>query len=231
MISATLQHLFESAGFSCDSCVYVQRKTTNKKEGVDVDRIFVQGRFRKVSQVKFCNGINGINEELSTGHNLDNHSSANGNHVTETSAIAINLLPPTTSSATGIPAETLAHSGSSYTDQMPSSSHHIGNDSLSSLLDACSKPSDSDCYKPLSDLAQHLKSLHKSRRKNKTVVVNFDDSTIDRIRNVVHIHWESKFKGCADWAGKIFDWYLQLEHLGELEHENVQTSAKVSGNL
>lgn len=41
--------LFEQSGFLVESNEYVQRKTVNVKEGIDVPRIFVQGKFRKKS--------------------------------------------------------------------------------------------------------------------------------------------------------------------------------------
>lgn len=40
-----LSRLFVAAGFRVDSCQYVMRRTVNKKEGVDVRRTFVQGKF------------------------------------------------------------------------------------------------------------------------------------------------------------------------------------------
>ncbi|XP_015439539.1 PREDICTED: methyltransferase-like protein 6 [Dufourea novaeangliae] len=39
--------LFESAGFRTLTCDYVQRRTVNLKENIDVARIFVQGKFEK----------------------------------------------------------------------------------------------------------------------------------------------------------------------------------------
>ena len=42
-----LSMLFTSAGFDVVSCEYVSRQTVNKKEGVDVRRTFVQGKFRR----------------------------------------------------------------------------------------------------------------------------------------------------------------------------------------
>lgn len=39
--------LLTDAGYDVISCHYVQRRTVNKKEGVDVPRIFVQGKFLK----------------------------------------------------------------------------------------------------------------------------------------------------------------------------------------
>jgi len=34
-------------GFRTESCEYIYRRTVNKKEGVDVQRVFVQGKFRR----------------------------------------------------------------------------------------------------------------------------------------------------------------------------------------
>ncbi|XP_043195061.1 tRNA N(3)-methylcytidine methyltransferase METTL6-like [Amphibalanus amphitrite] len=42
-----LTSLFTEAGFDVTSCEYVSRRTVNKKEGVDVSRTFVQGKFRR----------------------------------------------------------------------------------------------------------------------------------------------------------------------------------------
>lgn len=42
-----LRTLFEKAGFVTRECRYVQRETSNRREGVTVPRIFVQGRFVK----------------------------------------------------------------------------------------------------------------------------------------------------------------------------------------
>ncbi|GAU96772.1 hypothetical protein RvY_08164 [Ramazzottius varieornatus] len=41
-----LCELFTSNGFEVDSCVYIHRQTVNKKEDLNVERIFIQGRFR-----------------------------------------------------------------------------------------------------------------------------------------------------------------------------------------
>ncbi|XP_067934646.1 tRNA N(3)-methylcytidine methyltransferase METTL6-like [Watersipora subatra] len=46
-----LDELFEVAGFVCIERSYVQRRTVNKKEEIDVPRIFVQGRYQKVADV------------------------------------------------------------------------------------------------------------------------------------------------------------------------------------
>lgn len=40
--------LFKAADFEVMSCEYVFRRTVNKKEDIDVQRIFVQGKFRKI---------------------------------------------------------------------------------------------------------------------------------------------------------------------------------------
>lgn len=39
--------LFESCGFETVSCSYIQRRTVNVKENIDVPRIFVQAKFKK----------------------------------------------------------------------------------------------------------------------------------------------------------------------------------------
>lgn len=39
--------LFESVGFQTLDCSYVQRRTINSKENIDVPRIFVQAKFKK----------------------------------------------------------------------------------------------------------------------------------------------------------------------------------------
>ena len=45
--SECLTKLFTDAGYDVINCHYVQRRTVNKKEGIDVPRIFVQGKFVK----------------------------------------------------------------------------------------------------------------------------------------------------------------------------------------
>ena len=42
-----LTKLFHEAGFVMQTCEYIMRKTVNKKEGLSVPRVFVQGRFVK----------------------------------------------------------------------------------------------------------------------------------------------------------------------------------------
>lgn len=42
-----LADLFVECGFSVISCTYIHRRTKNLKEGIDVPRIFLQGKFRK----------------------------------------------------------------------------------------------------------------------------------------------------------------------------------------
>ena len=44
-----LDEVFTKAGFEAVERVYVERRTVNKKENVDVPRIFIQGRYRKIS--------------------------------------------------------------------------------------------------------------------------------------------------------------------------------------
>lgn len=39
--------LFESVGFNTLTCDYVKRRTVNVKENIDVERIFIQGKFEK----------------------------------------------------------------------------------------------------------------------------------------------------------------------------------------
>ncbi|XP_017777291.1 PREDICTED: methyltransferase-like protein 6 [Nicrophorus vespilloides] len=43
-----VDNLFKKAGFEVISNSYVHRRTINKKENIDVPRIFVQGKFRKI---------------------------------------------------------------------------------------------------------------------------------------------------------------------------------------
>ncbi|XP_001599343.1 tRNA N(3)-methylcytidine methyltransferase METTL6 [Nasonia vitripennis] len=42
-----VQNFFESAGFKTINCTYIQRRTVNLKEKIDVPRIFVQAKFTK----------------------------------------------------------------------------------------------------------------------------------------------------------------------------------------
>lgn len=42
-----VSNLFRSVGFEILTCHYVQRRTVNFKEKIDVPRIFVQGKFVK----------------------------------------------------------------------------------------------------------------------------------------------------------------------------------------
>ncbi|CAN8000144.1 unnamed protein product [Ixodes hexagonus] len=44
----SLARLFRDAGFEAESNAYVRRETVNKKEGICVPRVFVQGKFRKL---------------------------------------------------------------------------------------------------------------------------------------------------------------------------------------
>ncbi|XP_034186698.1 tRNA N(3)-cytidine methyltransferase METTL6 [Osmia lignaria lignaria] len=46
-----ISKLFEHAGFKTLTCDYIQRRTVNLKEKIDVPRIFVQGKFEKQIQV------------------------------------------------------------------------------------------------------------------------------------------------------------------------------------
>ncbi|XP_011494554.1 PREDICTED: methyltransferase-like protein 6 [Ceratosolen solmsi marchali] len=43
-----VQNLFESTGFKTITCSYIERRTINLKENIDVPRIFVQAKFMKV---------------------------------------------------------------------------------------------------------------------------------------------------------------------------------------
>lgn len=52
IFSEYLNKLFTDAGYKVAECHYVQRRTVNKKEGIDVLRIFVQGKFVKTSNNK-----------------------------------------------------------------------------------------------------------------------------------------------------------------------------------
>jgi methyltransferase-like protein 6 len=45
--SELLGKIFVEAGFEIRSNVYIHRRTINKKEDLDVPRIFVQGKFQK----------------------------------------------------------------------------------------------------------------------------------------------------------------------------------------
>lgn len=47
LISEKLNSIMESCGLKTLQCNYVHRSTINKKEGLDVPRIFVQGKFSK----------------------------------------------------------------------------------------------------------------------------------------------------------------------------------------
>ena len=42
-----VKNIFESNGFETVSCSYIQRRTVNLKENIDVLRIFVQAKFKK----------------------------------------------------------------------------------------------------------------------------------------------------------------------------------------
>ncbi|XP_053973431.1 tRNA N(3)-methylcytidine methyltransferase METTL6 [Hylaeus volcanicus] len=42
-----ISNLFESIGFKTLTCDYIQRRTINLKENIDVPRVFVQGKFEK----------------------------------------------------------------------------------------------------------------------------------------------------------------------------------------
>ncbi|CAB4009878.1 Hypothetical predicted protein [Paramuricea clavata] len=46
-----LTKLFSDASYDVINCQYVQRRTINKKEGIDVPRMFVQGKFMKRTSI------------------------------------------------------------------------------------------------------------------------------------------------------------------------------------
>lgn len=52
-----LAKLFTEAGFDILMNTYVQRRTVNFKEGIDVPRIFVQGKYRKPADGKTFLGL------------------------------------------------------------------------------------------------------------------------------------------------------------------------------
>ena len=47
-----IRHLFETCGFAPIECGVVHRKTLNIKEGIDSDRRFIQGRWRKIAEIE-----------------------------------------------------------------------------------------------------------------------------------------------------------------------------------
>ena len=46
-VSEHIERLALQAGYELESNEYVQRRTVNKKEGIDVARVFIQGKFEK----------------------------------------------------------------------------------------------------------------------------------------------------------------------------------------
>jgi len=44
-----IENLFSSCGFETINNDYVIRETVNRKEGISLERIFVQGKFKKIS--------------------------------------------------------------------------------------------------------------------------------------------------------------------------------------
>ena len=54
-----IKELTQEAGFTVKLCDYVQRETTNRKEGICVPRIFVQGQF-----IKDCLNLNEPNKSI-----------------------------------------------------------------------------------------------------------------------------------------------------------------------
>ena len=46
-----LKALAERAGFECEMCEYLHKKTTNYEKALSVDRVFIQGRFRRRCEV------------------------------------------------------------------------------------------------------------------------------------------------------------------------------------
>ena len=43
-----METIVEKAGFTVQLNEYVERRTVNKKEDLDVQRIFIQGKYRKI---------------------------------------------------------------------------------------------------------------------------------------------------------------------------------------
>ena len=43
-----MESIVEKAGFTVQLNEYVERRTVNKKEDLDVQRIFIQGKYRKI---------------------------------------------------------------------------------------------------------------------------------------------------------------------------------------
>ena len=43
-----MEAIVEKAGFTVQLNEYVERRTVNKKEDLDVQRIFIQGKYRKI---------------------------------------------------------------------------------------------------------------------------------------------------------------------------------------
>lgn len=43
-----MEFMLQEAGFKVEVNEIIERKTINKKEGLDVPRLFVQGKYRKI---------------------------------------------------------------------------------------------------------------------------------------------------------------------------------------
>lgn len=47
-VTESVMQLFDLSQFETVQCEYLHRITTNRKEGISVPRVFVQGRWRKI---------------------------------------------------------------------------------------------------------------------------------------------------------------------------------------
>ena len=48
-VTEKLDELFTAAGYHVDTSEYIFRRTVNRKEGINVQRVFVQGKYVKPS--------------------------------------------------------------------------------------------------------------------------------------------------------------------------------------
>ncbi|GFR91077.1 methyltransferase-like protein 6 [Elysia marginata] len=81
-----LSSVMEAAGLKMEKCTYIQRATINKKEGVNVPRIFVQGKFVKevsCTAEKLCGGDNNIISSLALNCSVTNVVSSSDEHSLE----------------------------------------------------------------------------------------------------------------------------------------------------
>jgi len=46
-VTEKLNELFESAGYRAATSEYIFRRTVNRKEGINVQRVFIQGKYIK----------------------------------------------------------------------------------------------------------------------------------------------------------------------------------------